>query len=236
MLSKTVVMSFRCGFALLCAACRTAGPPSATTAPTPAASAAAPSPQPRPAEPAPSPTARETQPPSTEAAPAAAPPSEPEPEPAPGPSRAPNAILAAPNAAFVLDYNRSAPKVAAEKACSSEAGEDATKRQDCLQKARASFVADVLRFKKDGRGKWWWTIYQRKGSSLAEVYKAEIQLSDETKNSIKIRIKGSQSGALPIFTQTRQGLISFPNDYSITLDDPKHGSLAYDAKVGAVGD
>ena len=233
MSSKIAVMSFRCALALLFAACGTAAPPSATTAPN---ASAAPSHEPRRVEPVPPPKAPETQPPTSEAAPAPAAEPPAEPEPAPGPSQTPSAILGAPNAAFVLDYERSAPKAAAEKACSSEAGEDATKRAECLQKARAGFVADVLRFKKDARGKWSWTIYQRKGSSLAEVYKAEIQLSDETKNSIKIRIKGSQSGALPIFTGTRQGLISFPNDYSITLDDPKLGSLAYDAKVGAVGD
>ena len=50
-----------------------------------------------------------------------------------------------------------------------------------------------------------------------------------------MKIKGGQ-GTPPLFSQTRQGVISFPNEYSITVEDSKHGHLVYDAKVGLVGD
>jgi hypothetical protein len=172
-----------------------------------------------------------------ESAEAATPPAaEPSREQESGPGQAPSAILGTPSGAFIIDYNASAPKAAAEKTCAAEAEDDATKKHECLQKARAAFVADVLRFKKSAQGKWTWTVYQRKGASLPEVYKGDIELTDESKTTIKIKIKGTQSGKLPLFTRTKQGVITFPNDYSITLDDPQHGRLVYDAKVGLVGD
>jgi hypothetical protein len=219
---------------LLASACGGSSPPPSSASAEPP-SHAAPSPPPPPeTEPAteasPAPSAAES-----EAPPAPA--SEPAPEPeGPGPRSAPSAILATPNAAFIIDYNASAPKATADKTCEAEAGEDAAKKHECMQKARESFVADVLRFKKSAQGKWTWTVYQRKGSSLPEVYKADIDLTDEGKGSIKMKIKGGSKGAPPLFSATRQGVISFPNDYSITVEDPKHGHLVYDAKVGLVGD
>jgi hypothetical protein len=218
---------------LLASACGGSSPPP-TSAPAEPPSRATPSPPPapetEPAEASPAPSAAES-----EAAPAPA--SEPPPEPeGTGPRSAPSAILGTPNAAFIIDYNSSAPKATAEKTCEAEAGEDAAKKYECMQKARASFVADVLRFKKSAQGKWTWIVYQRKGSSLPEVYTADIDLTDEGKASIKMKIKGGSKGAPPLFSATRQGVISFPNDYSITVEDPKHGHLVYDAKVGLVGD
>jgi len=234
-LHRSTAVGFILALALASACGGSSPPPS--SAPAEAPSRAAPSPPPAAeAEPAaeasPAPSAPESEAASSEAAPASPPP---EPE-GPGPRQAPSAILGTPNGAFVIDYNASAPKATAEKTCSAEASEDAAKKHECMQKARASFVADVLRFKKSAQGKWTWTVYQRKGSSLPEVYKADIDLSEEGKASIKMKIKGGSQGTPPLFSQSRQGVISFPNDYSINVEDPKHGHLVYDAKVGLVGD
>ena len=152
-----------------------------------------------------------------------------------GPSRTPSEIIGAASVAFIIDYNASAPKQAAESSCSAESGDDPAKRAECMQKARASFSADVLRFKRDQQGRWWWTIYQRIGASLPEVYKAQVEFAGETQGKLNLRIKGSESGRRPIFTGTKQIAVSVPNDYTLVLDDPKFGRLQYDAKVGLVG-
>jgi hypothetical protein len=225
-LLSTIVTSL--GFAACSASTPTPESPASEAPPSAASPPEEAPPPPEPTEPAQAPV---TEPTADAPAPEPAQPAEPEPE----PRQAPTAILGAPNAAFVLDYNASGLRDAAEKACAPETA-DAAKRQECLQKARASFVADVLRFKKTAQGKWRWTIYQRKGSSLPEVYQADVELSDESKNSVKVKIKGGESGSRPLFAGTKQGVISFPNDYSIVLEDPKHGRLIYDAKVGLVGD
>ena len=232
---------------LLLAACGGAAPPPATPS-EPVSSPTEPPPQSGPSvdlqmegsdepepEPAASSTGSETKPaaaaaPSAEgAAKSEAPAAE------AGPTRRPIDVLTGPNVAFIVDHPNSQPHEAAEKSCDAEAGDDGAAKSECMKKARAAFRADVLHFKKDAQGRFWLTVYERKGSALPELYKARVEFSDETASSVNVRLK-EEKGTRPLFVGAGKITISAPNDYTIELNDPKFGRLVYGAKVGLVGD
>jgi hypothetical protein len=174
--------------------------------------------QPPPAAPAASPAAPETPPAAETAA-----------------TRRPIDVLTGPNVAFIVDYQNSQPYEAAEKSCDAEAGDDGAARSECMKKARAAFRADVLYFKKDAQGRFWLTVYERKGSALPELYKARVEFADETPNAVTVRLK-EEKGTRPILVGAGKITVSVPNDYALELNDPKFGRLVYGAKVGLVGD
>jgi hypothetical protein len=131
----------------------------------------------------------------------------------------------------VINYGSSAPNEAAEKKCGSAA--DPKAKNACMQKERGEFVADVLQFKKDAKEKLWWITYRRKGSTLTELSRAEIQMT-ETANTVTVKIVGKDKKPHALFAGKNQFVVSVPNDYSIELDDPKFGKLVYDAKIDLV--
>jgi hypothetical protein len=150
-------------------------------------------------------------------------------------TRRPIDVLTGPNVAFIVDYQNSQPQETAERACDSEAGDDGAARAECMKKARAAFRADVLHFKKDAQGRFWLTVYERKGSALPELYKARVEFADETASSVSVRLK-EEKGTRPLFVGASKITLSVPNDYALELNDPKYGKLVYGAKVGLVGD
>ncbi len=216
---------------LILSGCGGAAPaPAAPLEQAPSAPAAAqkPAPAPEPA-PEPKPEAPSEPKPTAEAAPETPTATE------TGPTRRPTEILVAPKLAFVVDYASSGPHEAAERSCDAEAGDDAAARAECMKKARATFRADVLEFKKDAQGKFWLTVYERKGSALPELYKVRVEFADETANGVTVRLK-EEKGTRPFFAGVRQIAVSVRNDYALELNDPKLGKLPYGAKVGLVGD
>jgi hypothetical protein len=150
-------------------------------------------------------------------------------------TRRPIEVLTGPNVAFIVDYQNSQPYEVAERTCDSEAGDDGGARAECMKKARAAFRADVLYFKKDAQGRFWLTVYERKGSALPELFKARVEFADETANSVSVRLK-EEKGTRPILVGAGKITVSVPNDYALELNDPKFGKLVYGAKVGLVGD
>ena len=227
--------------ALSLAAC--GGAPPQAAAPPPAPNASAP-------QPATGPSVELEMPQGAPEAEASSAPADPQPPPAaPAPSaatpaasnapaaetastRRPIDVLTGPNVAFIVDYQNSQPYEAAQRTCESEAAEA---RGECMQKARAAFRADVLYFKKDAQGRFWLTVYERKGSALPELFKARVEFSDETASSVTLRLK-EEKGTRPIFAGAGKIVVSVPSDYGLELNDPKHGRLVYGAKVGLVGD
>ncbi len=142
-------------------------------------------------------------------------------------------MLTASDVAFILDYRNSDASDKAEEDCSKTAGEDQAKLAACKTKARDDLAADVIKFKKEGKG-WSWYVYKRKGSNLTEVFSAPVEFTDETERTVAVQIKGGD-GTRPLFKGSNKFVITVPNDYSIELKDPKYGSLLYDAKIGMVG-
>lgn len=112
--------------------------------------------------------------------------------------------------------------------------EQAKKFDECVLKARERFVADVLRFRRDGLGHVEFVVYRRNGSSLKELYVGKVELDQPSTETVKVAVKGASVGQRPIMRERSQFEIRMPNSYSIELDDPQYGKLYYDEKVGLV--
>lgn len=112
--------------------------------------------------------------------------------------------------------------------------EQAKKFDECLLKARERFVADVLRFRRDGLGHVEFVVYRRDGSALKELYVGKVELDQKSTETLKVDVKGASLGQRPIMRDRNQFEIRMPNSYSIELEDPQYGKLYYDEKVGLV--
>src|SRR5262245_24281481 len=166
-------------------------------------------------------------------APTAAPTASPEPA-KPERTQKPLAMLTARDAAFLVDYANSAAKQTAQTACEKETKGDAEKQGACLTKAREKFQPDVLRFRKDSETKTSLLIYKRAGSTLKEVWIGAVEVSEPSEDTVKVKFVGSQKGTRPLWRGKQEVVISVPNEYSIEVEDPEHGKLRYDAKIGLV--
>ncbi len=143
-------------------------------------------------------------------------------------------MLTARDAAFLIDYANSDARAKADADCESEAKGDLQVKGACLEKAREKFLPDVLRFKKDERGKVSLLIYKRSGSTLREIYVAAVELVEETADSLRVKFSGREKGARPLFKSGSDQIV-VPNDYSLEVDDPALGKLTYNAKIGLLG-
>jgi hypothetical protein len=205
------------------------GPPAAApateTAPpaaaAPAPSAASPSEAPAAAEPAPAPPA------SAGPAPSAAPA-----EAAPQSVRSLGDVITAPTIAYMLSDGESGLRAAAEKVCTAKSGEDLAARASCMEKEREKFTADVLVFGKENKVLYL-TVYRRVRSNLTELAKCRIELVKDADRSVGIHIL-SEKGGRPIFAGKKDFVVTAPSESTIQLDDPQHGKLVYEARIGLV--
>jgi hypothetical protein len=157
---------------------------------------------------------------------------------APEPERSPTAVLKsliAPGLAFMVDYSLTEAFRAAAETCAYEHGEDEAKINDCRQRARESFTADVIRFMEDDDGQLRWAIYRRAGDDLVETHSSKIEFIDIGPSSLTMSILDARKGGRPLFKGESRVVIGMPNEYSIEIRDPEYGRLVYDAKVGLVG-
>jgi hypothetical protein len=146
------------------------------------------------------------------------------------PSRSPIETITAAKVAFVINYSSSEPHERAEKRCDARSGGDPKARANCMQKERSDFMADVIQFKRNKKGKLVWITYRRKGSNLTELSLAEIELENETENQVTIKVLETKKPRA-LFSVKNKFVVKVPNDYSIELDEPLHGKLVYDAKI-----
>jgi hypothetical protein len=191
---------------------------------------AVPAPAPPPPSVEPPPSAEPPPPPAASAPPPA--PSAPPADDGPARSQEPLDILTARDAAFQIDYGNSEAKTKAAERCEKESKGDAEKQSACIAKARDAFMADVLRFKKESESRVLFVVYKRAGSVLREVSTGPVTLEVEG-DTVKLKFL-STKGARPLWTGAKEASIKVPNDYSLELDDPTHGRLRYDAKIGLV--
>src|SRR6188768_1689530 len=146
------------------------------------------------------------------------------------PGRSAQEILTAPDVVFMLSFNDSDVKQAAETKCSASSGNDPKKMNGCMAKARKAIDIDGYQF-KEVDGKWFWLTLRTKGKTLTTLHKFEVEFGPETPGSVSVKPKGkdlgSKAGRTPgPFT------VQVPNDYQISFDDPKLGKLVYEAKIG----
>jgi hypothetical protein len=151
------------------------------------------------------------------------------------PSRSPIETITAAKVAFVINYSSSEPYEKAEKRCEAKSGGDPKQRAACMQKERSDFMADVIQFKKNKKDKMIWLTYRRKGSNLTELSQAEIELSDETENTVTVKVLDTKKPRA-LFAARNKFKIKVPNDYSLELDEPMHGKLVYDAKIDVLAE
>ena len=153
----------------------------------------------------------------------------------PTPGRRPSEIITAPNVAYMFNYQSSAPKEAADKECSEKEPDDPQARSECLKKARDAFVADVLVFKKEGKG-FVWVIYRRARADLFEVSKSPFAVGQEAGAKVVLNLKGGEQGKRPLFAGRKEVVLSVPSGSALEIEDPRFGHLVYEAKIGLVGD
>jgi len=137
------------------------------------------------------------------------------------------------NIAYMINYNESEPKNAADKLCSKESHDDPRLHAKCMEKERSKFLADCLVFTKDDKGAFF-TVYRRVGTALKEISKSRIDLANDKGTSIDVSIK-SDKGSRPVASGKKEFTVTAPSDATIQIDDPKLGKLLYDARIGLVG-
>jgi len=152
------------------------------------------------------------------------------PEGSPKATRSAQEILTAPDVVFMLSFNDSDVKQAAENKCSASSGNDPKKMNGCMSKARKAIDIDGYQF-KELNGKWFWLTLRTQGKTLHTLHKFEIEFGPEAEGSVTIKPKGKDLGSAPGRTPGAV-TIQVPNDYQIALNDPKLGKLVYEAKIG----
>ena len=139
-------------------------------------------------------------------------------------------ILTAPDTLFMFSFNESDVKQKAEEACEGKSKGDPKKRADCMTKEKSKIEADGLGFKEE-KGTWWFTTIRRKGKVLTNLHKVPFEFDKETPKSVTLKITGKDTGTKPI-RFPNEVTIEVPNDYQIVLNDPEHGKMVYEAKIG----
>jgi hypothetical protein len=146
----------------------------------------------------------------------------------------PSEILTTPDVAFAFDYNSSGLKEKHQEKCKSFQDKPSAFAA-CLDKERAAFKADVLQFTQDADGQLVWVVHMRKGTSLTVVYQVPAEFTNETAQSVTLKLTGQGRGTQQIFAGQREIPITLPDRYGLVIEDPKYGKLTYASKVGIVG-
>ncbi len=141
-------------------------------------------------------------------------------EPVSKPTRTPSETLLLPGQMYSLAFSSSEAGTKAEQHCQKHADKP-QRRNQCMKQERAKIKDDVLHFIKDERGNLFWVSSEQRGNVLKRRKKVGFKIVKETENTVELKVKGA---AAPI-------VISIPNDYSIEVPDPKHGTLVYESKM-----
>jgi hypothetical protein len=145
----------------------------------------------------------------------------------------PHEIITGETTSYSFNFASSDVHGVAEQKCRAKLGDDPEGLGACMAKAREKFGITVLRFVKKNKV-WWWLTYERRGSQLITLHKIPFEFGAETDDSVTLRPTGKDVGLAPLARVPQQVVIRLPNDSSIELDDPTHGKLVYDAKIGMV--
>lgn len=147
-------------------------------------------------------------------------------------SRPPTELITGPNVVFVFNFKESAVGLAAQEACERQAADDARAARECFDKARSQVPVESVRFVKDKANQYWWVTYNRYKGNLLKWHRVQFLPGPETDSSIKLTLVGKDKGIAPLPHVPHSLAINLPNDYSIVIQDPELGAMAYDAKIG----
>lgn len=185
----------------------------------------------RASEPAQAPAA-EAAPPAAAAAPAA--PAEPAPSEAAPAGRLPSEILSVPDKAWVFSFEGSAAYDKAKAECDERFADDPRGKAKCITKARDQFTADAMEFTRDDAGNDVWVIYRTKSNKLEQVYSVKIEYGEQGADTVSIKKVGGEKGKPLLFGGVNEFKVKLGGEYSLELQDDKHGLLAYDARLGFI--
>lgn len=150
----------------------------------------------------------------------------------PAVKRTPKDMITAPDVTFMFSFNDSEPKQKAEERCTSQSKNDPKKMAQCMTKERGKFPADGMQFKKNDKGDWTWMTLRRKGSTIQYLHKIAFDFGDEKETSIVLKLTGKDTGQSPMGKVPSQLTVEVPNEFQIAIQDPEHGRLVYEAKIG----
>jgi hypothetical protein len=139
-------------------------------------------------------------------------------------------ILTAPDVVFMLSFNDSDIKQAADSKCTASSGSDPKKMNASMAKARKGVDVDGYQFKQKD-GKWWWLTLRTQGKILHTLHKFEIEFGPEKEGSVTFKPKGKDLGSAPGRTPSSVTFL-VPNEYQVAINDAKLGKLVYEAKIG----
>jgi hypothetical protein len=173
--------------------------------------------------------------PATSPAPPAPPPAEPAAAAeAPAPGKLPSEILSVPDKAWVFSFEGSAAYDKAKTECDEKFKDDPRGRARCVTKARDAFTADAMEFTRDDTGHDVWVIYRTQSNKLVQVYSVQIEYGAQDATSVNIKKLGREKGKPILFSGVNEFKVKLGGEYSLELDDAKHGLLAYDARLGFI--
>jgi len=170
-------------------------------------------------------------------APAPAPAAEPTPaasETAQAPTRLPSDILSVPDKAWVFSFEGSAAYDKAKAACDEKFADDPKNKVKCITQARDEFTADAMEFTRDDAGNDVWVIYRTKSNKLVQVYSVRIAYGEQGADTVNIKKLGGEKGKAILFSGVNEFKVKLGGEYSMELEDQKHGVLAYDARLGFI--
>jgi hypothetical protein len=147
-------------------------------------------------------------------------------------TRSPKDLITAPDLAFMFSFNDSEPKAKAEEKCTAQSKDDPKKMAQCMTKERAKFDADGMMFKQNDKGVWEWLTLRRKGSKIITLHRIEFEFGEEKKDGVTLKTAGKDRGSKPYVNVPRTVEIEVPNEFQIAVQDPTHGRLVYEAKIG----
>jgi hypothetical protein len=139
-----------------------------------------------------------------------------------------------PGNGWVFNFQSSKMYEDAEKKCDESSKGNPKQRANCLSKARSSFIADAMEFKKNDSGQDVWVIYKTKGSRLIKIYSVPVSYGEEKAGVLKMKKAGKATGSAPLFASASEIDVKLLSNYTMELDEPGKGRLTYDARIGYI--
>jgi hypothetical protein len=147
------------------------------------------------------------------------------------PDKQPRDVITDAETTFVLAFDSSDPGKAADTKCNDSSKGDKKKFNQCMTTARDKIAIDAVRFKADDEKIWWWFSLRRRGGAETVLHKVQIEFGEETDTSIVLKTKGRDAGGTPWANVPKELKVDVPNTFSISLKDPQHGTMVYEAKI-----
>lgn len=150
------------------------------------------------------------------------------------PARLPSDILSVPDKAWVFSFEGSAAYDKAKTECDEKFKGDPGARSRCITKARDTFTADAMEFTRDDAGNDVWVIYRTQSNRLVQVYSVQIEYGEQGNDTVNIKKLGGEKGKPILFSGVNEFQVKLGGEYSLEMNDAKHGKLAYDARLGFI--